>query len=128
MRKLAQRFRAGAISKSYGVLIKLLFAALGRERLEALLQTYLSSTTPEPAGLDEAARFVQYIRAQDVEVAHFGDVVAYEEAQVRADMTQSPQFVVLRCHPKDVLEPLAEGRLPNAVRTGRFELEVAPLR
>lgn len=127
MQKLIVRFRAGAIAKAFPVLVKLLLLALGATKLEELLASYFASHPPERFALDEARIFAKFLRETGPYIDFLDDVIAYEEAQVVADVEERTAFAAFAHEPNQLLAALAVGRLPAALARGNFQVAVEPL-
>jgi len=126
IRKMIWKFRASAIVKSLGMLTQLIRLHCGEEFLEELLSGHFDETAPQAFDSEEAKRFIQYLRRQDLKVPYLSEIIQYEECAMLAVMEGKPQYMRFGCDPRLLLKHLAEGHVPEHLEAGNYELELTP--
>lgn len=124
IRKLIWKFRAGAITKALGALIRLVILSRGEKQLETLLDDYFRETRPKPFASDEAQGFIKYLQSVKPEIPYIEDILAYEEAAIRALVDDCTQYVSFAYDPNELLEALTLGFIPQNIKPGNYELEI----
>jgi len=66
------------------VLTRLLLLHSGADRPEALLDDHFRRTTPRPFASEEAREFIASLRRSHLDIPFLDEVLAYEEARLRA--------------------------------------------
>lgn len=124
VKKLIWRFRAGAIVKSLSVLTNLIILHSGNELLEDLLTNYFEQSKPEPFASEEAIGFILHLRHRKPDIPYLQDILSYEQGNLQALIQQKPQIVSFDHDPCGLLNALINGKIPNSLRPGSFELEL----
>jgi len=124
IRKLIWKFRAGAITKALGAVIRLIILSTGEKHLEKLLDDYFRKTKPQPFASDEAKGFLNYLKSSKLEIPYLEDIVAYEEAAMLALIDENTQYLNFSYDPNELLEALTLGYIPQNIRKGNYELEI----
>ena len=124
VRKLIWKFRAGAIVKALSTLTKLILLHSGDKYLETLLGDYFERTKPEPFASEEAKGFLEYLRHHKPGIPYLQDILSYEEGAMNALIEGKTQYVRFSSDPRDLLQALANGNIPENLNTGSYELEI----
>lgn len=126
IQKLIWKFRAGAIIKSLSILTQLIRISCGEKMLEDLLDGYFNQSTPQPFASEEARGFIEYLRNRNLDILYLEDIIAYEEHATRALLDGKPQYIQFNYDPRILIQNLMEGRVPETLVEGSYELEVTP--
>lgn len=126
LRRLVEAGRAGTAVDCLKLTSRLLTMEIGADGLWQLLQAFWTTTPPEPFAADEARNLAAFLRSRRLEIAHLGEVLDFELATLSALIDGQPQTAQFSCEPLALLTALGEGRRPEGMRPGRFELVVEP--
>lgn len=126
LRELVTSVRAGTIVESLTLTYRLIVLSVGESRFLEMLGEFWGSTPPEPFPAHESLKFSDYLRTQSLNIPHLDEVLAFELASHQVAMQGEEKAVRFTCDPMPLLTALGEGRLPDAVAEGEFELTVIP--
>ena len=126
LRELVANFRAGMIVDALRLTSRLLMLHGGPGLMPELLAGFFRSAPPELFASAEAEAFATHVREHAPAIAHLDEVLAYECASLRALLDGTSQLIHFDHEPFAVLEPLAQGRLPERPPAGDFAVEVSP--
>jgi uncharacterized protein (UPF0276 family) len=126
LRRLVWNFRSGVLVETLGLTCRLLLLHGGDPLARELFDGFFASAPPELFASVEAEAFGAYLESRRPAVPYLEEVLAFERAAIRANLAGKPQLVPFRFEPNSLLEPLAQGRLPESPTPGRFEVEVTP--
>jgi uncharacterized protein (UPF0276 family) len=125
-RELLEEFRASMTVEVLKLSFRLIALTRGADAFEALLARYWAQATPERFASAEAEGFAEFLADQAPDVPYLDEVLAFERAALATLLDGRTRVVAFAHDPMSVLRPLAEGRLPESPRAGRFEVEVTP--
>jgi uncharacterized protein (UPF0276 family) len=126
LRRLAEAGRAGTVVDCLSLSSRLLMLELGSDGLWKLLQAFWTSTPPQAFGIDEARSFAAFVRSRELDIPHLGVVLAFELTTLDVLVEDRPMTVAFDCDPVPLLSSLGEGRRPDKLRPGRYELLIEP--
>lgn len=126
IKTLSWKFRASSIVKSLDVLTQLLLIDVGEVELERLLDDYFAATTPRAFASEESRHFISFLQSQALRTPYIGDVMRYEETRLRAAIDREPKYTNFDYDPRNLVEALASGHIPEDLEAGNFELEILP--
>ncbi len=124
IRNLIWKFRAGSVVKTLNTLTQLILIYSGKKLLESLLDDYFNQTKPEAFASEEATGFINYLRDQELDIPYLLDILLYEEGSLQTVLEQKHQYVRFEYDPRILLQALAEGRIPDHIETGSYELKI----
>lgn len=122
--ELVDEFRAGMVTTVLPLTVRLLLLCLGEDAVKETLRRYWRRATPELFASSEAAGFGAWLKGVDLAVPYLQEVLNYEEALVATLMDGGARVARFTHEPLPLVQALADGRLPDALRTGQFEIEV----
>jgi hypothetical protein len=125
-RKLISNFRAGILSEALGRTIRLLILWLGKENTRGILDDYFAQYRPSLFYSAEAQNFVRYLRRRELDIPCLTGVADYEMATIDAIVNRRTTVVTLAFRPDSVFAAIAEGRRPENVEPGEYEVEIVP--
>ena len=126
LKDLIWRFRAGSIVKTLSVLTKLMLLCKDDGLFESLLNGYFEQAKPAVFASEEARGFLKYLRQQEIDIPYLRDILLYEEASMQALMDQKNQYVHFDHDPRELLQALTEGYIPEGLVVGSYQLEIQP--
>jgi uncharacterized protein (UPF0276 family) len=126
LRNLVATMRGGMAVTALTLTCRLLMIHLGQARFQALLEAFWAGVPPEPFASDEAAHLGAFLRAQAPPVPHLLEVLSFELAAQRMLIEGAAPPVAFTCDPLPLLTALGEGRLPESIAAGEFELVLDP--
>jgi hypothetical protein len=124
-RKMAESVRAGMIAEVLTLTFRLLMLSRGEEGLQPYLRRFWGTQPPKQAALAEARCFAKWL-ANESDVEHAGEVATFEIASHDVTLNEEVRVVDFSCEPMTLLTALGEGRLPEELVEGRFELALEP--
>jgi uncharacterized protein len=124
-RDLVDAVRMGTIADALPLSTRYLLLARGEDFFKALLQTYWSLHAPEAFMSEEARAFAEFLAEKDL-LPHLDELLAFELAAHRAEMSGKVQRVRFTCDPNRFIQALKAGRLPEALPELEVEVEVTP--
>jgi len=126
LRRLVWNFRSGVLVETLPIAAKLLLLHGGEPLARELLDGFFSTAPPELFASEEAEAFGAHLEALRPDVPYLEEVLAFDLAAIRANLTGKPQLIPFRHEPHSILDPIAQGRLPEAPLPGEYEVEVTP--
>jgi hypothetical protein len=108
--------------------LRLLLLVCGEANVRQLLARYWAGEAPQQFKLLEAKGFSSFLRQQELPVQFLPEVLAFEEAVLKAVLANESMTVSFPYDPGTVLDALAQGRLPRGdpPEPSQFELEITP--
>jgi uncharacterized protein (UPF0276 family) len=125
LRRLVWNFRSGALVDALPFTSKLLLIH-GEPLTRELLDGFFAASPPELFASNEAEAFGAYLDTRRPDVPYLEEVLAFDLAAIRAKLLGKPQLIPFRHEPRSVLDPIAQGRLPESPQLGNYEVEVTP--
>lgn len=126
IQQMVWRFRAGTLLKSLSTLLELLRLSLGEAQAKRLFDDYFKASTPQPFASEEALGFIAFLRDVRPDVPYLDEVMRYEERAMQAVFEDKPQLLRLDCDLSELLAAMAEGKLPQHLPHGDYEVEITP--
>lgn len=128
LRTLVSQLRASIAVDALTLTTRLLRLAEGEEAFLALLRAFWDETPPPLFQAAEGEAFAAFILRQRPTSPYLQEVVSFELARLRAQITGASVKVRFEHEPTVLLGSLSEGRLPTDVPLAPQELEVTPPR
>jgi len=126
LKRLVWNFRSGVLVEVLPLTCKLLLLHGGDPLARGLFDGFFATAAPELFASEEAEAFGAYLDARRPDVPYLEEVLAFDLAAIRANLTRKPQLIPFRHEPHSLLDPLAQGRFPEAPQPGNYEVEVTP--
>jgi len=124
VRDLVSVARAGMLTASLKLTMRLLLLQLGEQRVREIMEAFWKQTAPEPFAGDEGLAFADYLHSRELAPPHLEDVLSFEVAVLRAAISGETTRVHFHADPGELLGALAEGRLPTSTRH-EYDLEIS---
>ena len=124
LRALASEFRAGMAVDALKLTSRLILLTRGETAFRQLLNDFWKLFPPEPFESAEAEAFAVYLADCRLDIPYLDEVLAFERALIQALVTQENRLVQFRHDPLPLLQALREGRLPESVAMGNYEIEI----
>jgi len=126
IRNLLGEFRASMVVATLRLTSRLLMLTMGNEGLNSLLKEHWMLHPPQIFASSESNAFANYLQSRKLEIPYLSEVLAYERGVLAAIIDRKRVLVPFEHDPLALLRSLAEGRLPESLATGNFEIEVTP--
>jgi uncharacterized protein len=127
LRRLIAAVRAGRVADSLKLTTHLLLLTLGEDGLQQVFRDFWRSVPSEPMASNEAQRFAAYLEDHVEErVPYLSEVVAFELTAHQVLIEGEPRTLSFPYDPEPVLAALREGRLPNTIAPGQYEVTIEP--
>ena len=124
LRALASEFRAGMVVDALKLTSRLILLTRGEAVFRQLLNDFWKVFPPEPFESAEAEAFAVYLADCRLDIPYLDEVLAFERALIQALVAQENHLVRFRHDPLPLLQALREGRLPESVAIGNYEIEI----
>lgn len=124
LRELLREFRASMITSVLTLTSRLLMLHLGAGGLRELMGRFWTVQTPLPFASDEALAFAEFLGERLPDVPHLDEVLAYERAAIWVALERESRVVPFHSDPLMLLRSLADGRRPEDIPQGHFEVEI----
>jgi len=121
---LARTFRAGVVVDHLKMSSRYLILHDGQDAFRGLLNDFWRSQCPMPLAMAEARAFAHWLRGRSISAPHLHSLLDYDLAMLGAGEADGPQPIRFDCEPLGLLRALGEGRLPEHLKPGAFELEL----
>lgn len=125
-RKMAESVRSGMIASALTLTFRLLMLEEGEEGVQELLHRYWATRPPQPSVIEEARGFAEWLVHGGTELPHADEIASFEIASVDVASSGQQRLVTFSCDPMTLLTALGEGRLPEALPEGSYELTIEP--
>ncbi|WKB53078.1 DUF692 domain-containing protein [Eleftheria terrae] len=115
--ELVADFRRASLSKVLRYTLTLLLGTLGEAETAALLAAYLVQHPPDSFAAVEAEQFTRFLAAHEAmlrRVPHLAEVLAFEQALLRATLYGESRQLRWSVDPAGLFEALEAGRVPAA--------------
>lgn len=109
---LVWKMRSGTVVSTTRLSYRMLALSIGLDEANRMLTEYQRRTPPTLWVLDEAARFCDYLAEVAADVPYLMDVVEFEAASRRVQITGEPTEVTFGCDPTPLLGALQRGERP----------------
>lgn len=126
LRELVTSVRSGTIVESLTLTYRLIVLSVGEQRFLEMLREFWKIAAPEPFPAHESLKFSDFLRTQSLDIPHLNEVLAFELASHQVLMHGEERVIRFTCDPMPLLTALGEGRLPDAIAGGEFELTIVP--
>jgi uncharacterized protein (UPF0276 family) len=126
VKDLLAEFRASMTVSVLKLTGRYLMLGLGRPEFKALLADYWKTAPPQLFSSDEAEGFAQFLIRLELELPHLYEVLAFERAVMQTLLDGEARVAPFSCDPLPLLRALGEGRLPEMILPGEYEIEVTP--
>jgi uncharacterized protein len=129
LQTLINEFRDGRISRAMRFTMILMLAHLGPNPVHDLLHDFHKNSFPDIFTSGEADRFAEYLRGRMATlppVPFLADVLNFEHALIRAALYGATSRIEWNIDPGELFSALEAGRVPTAIRTVHFTMDVVP--
>lgn len=124
LQNLVTSIRAGMLVDLLTLSYRLMVLHMGESQVRQLMEAYWQAYLPEPFAAEEIKRFALFIKQQQLDIPHLGDVLNYEVASVDYLSTGEQENVSFGCDPKILLTALHTGKLPDELPIGSYEVAI----
>jgi len=127
IKSLIKEFRGSMLVAVLKLSSRFLMLTLGPDVFRAYLEDFWSKFPPNPLASTEAARFGEYMKAINLAIPNFNEILAFELAVLATLIDEKVRVVTFERNPLPLIKSLAEGKLPSADLTpGEYEIEITP--
>lgn len=119
---LARTFRAGVVVEHLKMSSRYLMLDLDPDGFRRLLNAFWREQTPEPFAATECRAFAAWLRRHGPPLPQLQTLLDYDLALIGVGADDQTRVVRFDCEPLGLLRALGEGRLPEHLEPGDFEL------
>jgi uncharacterized protein (UPF0276 family) len=122
---LARTFRAGIVVQNLKMTSRYLMLEIGKDAYRQLLNNFWQGHCPEPFSASECRAFSAWLRLNGPQFPILSSLIDYDLALMGVTEDDQTRLVRFNCEPMGLLSCLGEGRLPENIEYGDYELELA---
>ena len=128
IRDLIDKFRASLVVSSLKLTSRYLMLVFGEEKFNGLLLGFWKNHPPQLFASDNGIVFADYLLSQTnlVKDTFLKDLIHYEKISLLTYLDGKARDVEISFNPYEVIPPLAEGKVPENITTGKYHLSITP--